>query len=118
MYVRQTRSRNKFYLAVRLVSMALVLLALLGVSINRRNGTNATIFLVDISNSNEQNLKDMEAYLEDVLGEMPRGNQYGIITFGKNSQVEQFLTGKIILPRSCPCRIRRPRILKMPSYLG
>ena len=92
LYVRQTRSRSKFYMAVRLVSAALVLLALFGLSINRRSGTNTTIFLVDISNSNEQNLQSMEAYLEGALGDMPRGNQYGIVTFGKNSLVEQFLT--------------------------
>lgn len=94
LYVRQTRSRSKFYMAVRLVGVALVLLALCGVSINRRNGTNTTIFLVDISNSNEQNLGDMEDYLRDALGDMPRGNQYGIITFGKTPLVEQFLTGE------------------------
>jgi len=94
LYARQTRSRSRFYLAVRLVGMTLVLLALFGVSVNRHSGTNTTIFLVDISNSNEQNLGDMEDYLRDTLGDMPKGNQYGIVTFGKTSLVEQFLTGE------------------------
>lgn len=94
LYVRQTRSRNRFYMAVRLVGVALVLLALFGVSVNRRSGTNTTIFLVDISNSNEQNLGAMESYMQAALADMPRGNQYGIVTFGKNSLVEQFLTGE------------------------
>ncbi len=93
LYVRQTRSRNRFYMAVRLAGAALVLLALLGVSVDRRGGTNTTVFLVDISNSNEQNLENMEAYIKDALADMPGGNQYGIVTFGKNSLVEQFLTG-------------------------
>ncbi len=91
-YLRQTRYRGKFYLGVRLAGVVMVLLALLGVAIYTRDGVNTTIFLVDISKSNEQNLADMEAYLEDALREMPKDNQYGIVTFGKNSLVEQFLT--------------------------
>jgi len=91
-YVRQMRYRGKFYLAVRLFGAAMLFLALFGVSVSRRSGVNTTIFLVDISNSNEQNLSVMEDYLDDVLRQMPKENQYGIVTFGKNSLVEQFLT--------------------------
>ena len=90
-YVRQMRYRGKFYLAVRIVGTAMVLLALLGVTINRRDSANTTIFLVDISNSNAQNLSKMEDWLKDTLHKMPADNQYGIVTFGKNSLVEQFL---------------------------
>jgi len=92
LYVRQMRYRGRFYLAVRIVGTLLVLLALFGVSINRRDTANTTIFLVDVSNSNAQNLSDMETYLKDTLHRMPPDNQYGIVTFGKNSLVEQFLT--------------------------
>lgn len=92
LYVRQTRYRGKFYLAVRLVGAALLLLALFGVSVLQKNGVNTTIFLVDISNSNEQNLSAMETYLDEAISRMPRKNQYGIVTFGKNSLVDQFLT--------------------------
>ncbi len=92
LYVRQMRHYSKFYLAVRLIGAAMILLALLGVTVNMRSGVNTTVFLVDLSGSNEQNLPAMEAYLEDVLQEMPENNQYGIVTFGKDSLVEQFLT--------------------------
>lgn len=94
LYVRQTRSRSRFYLVVRLVSAALVLLALCGVSVSRRSGVNTTVFLVDISESNRQNLDQMENYLHGQLKDMPRENQYGIVTFGKNSLIDQFLTGE------------------------
>ena len=93
-YVRQMRYRGKFYLAVRLAGAAMLILALLGVSISRRSGVNTTIFLTDISNSNEQNLEAMEDFLDDAIGRMPGDNQYGIVTFGKNSLVDQFLTGE------------------------
>ncbi|MCM1542468.1 MAG: VWA domain-containing protein [Blautia sp.] len=92
LYVRQMRYRGKFYLIVRGVGVILILLALFGFSVNKRSGANTTIFLVDISNSNAGNLPEMEAWLDDALNEMPRNNQYGIVTFGKNSLVEQFLT--------------------------
>lgn len=91
-YVRQMRYRGKFYLAVRSAGVILLLLALFGFSINKRSGANTTVFLVDISNSNAQNLSEMESYLDDALAGMPRNNQYGIVTFGKNSLVDQFLT--------------------------
>ena len=94
LYVRQMRYRGSFYLVVRLIGAAMILLALLGVAVSRRNSLNTTIFLVDISNSNEQNLQDMERYLGRMLKEMPKDNQYGIVTFGKNSLIEQFLTSE------------------------
>lgn len=94
LYRRQTRSRSKFYLGVRLVSAVLLLLALCGLSVDRKSGANTTIFLVDISNSNQQNLGAMENFLNRAVEEMPGKNQYGIVTFGKDSMVEQFLTGE------------------------
>lgn len=91
-YVRQIRYRGRFYLGVRAVGMLLLILALCGVSVHKRGGVNTTVFLVDISDSNAQNLPDMESYLKKVLDEMPGDNRYGIVTFGKDSLVEQFLT--------------------------
>lgn len=91
-YVRQMRYRGTFYLAVRCAGVVMLLAALFGVAVNRKDAANTTIFLVDISNSNEQNLSGMEEYLDGVLAQMPKENQYGIVTFGKNSLVEQFLT--------------------------
>lgn len=92
LYVRQTRYRGRFYLGVRLAGTAMILGALFGLAVHRLDAVNTTVFLVDISNSNEQNLSEMEAYLGDALEKMPGDNQYGIVTFGKNSLVEQFLT--------------------------
>lgn len=91
-YVRQMRYRGKFYLGVRITLVLMLLLALFGVSVSKKGGDNTTVFLVDISNSNRENLASMEAYLDEALDEMPEKNQYGIVTFGKNSLVEQFLT--------------------------
>lgn len=105
LYVRQAGGRNRFYFGVRAAGFLLLILALTGFSVSRRDGANTTIFLADISNSNEQNLQEMEEYLDRVIGKMPKGNRYGIVTFGKNSLVEQFLTDEN----------RFSRIMSMPD---
>ena len=91
-YVRQVRYRGKFYLGVRLVLLALVLLSLMGISINRRGSADTTIFLVDLSTSNEQNLEQMNRDLSGMIGKMPGKNRYGLVAFGKDAVVDQFLT--------------------------
>lgn len=93
-YLRQTRSRVRFYLGVRVMLVVFLLLALCNVAISKRQSDNTTIFLVDISNSNAQNLGKMEEDVSAALKQMPKKNRYGIVTFGKNSLVEQFLTGE------------------------
>lgn len=93
-YVRQMRYRGKFYLVVRGILMFCLLLALAGIRIYRGSSQTATVFVVDCSNSNETNFEKMEDYLEETVSRMPSGNVYGIVTFGKNTLVEQFLTGE------------------------
>mgnify|MGYP004509392865 CR=1 FL=1 len=91
-YVKQMRYRGKFYLGVRLVGLALLVLAAIGITVPKRADVNTTIFLVDASTSNESNLSDMDSYIGDAIKQMPGGNQYGIVTFGKKPMVEQFVT--------------------------
>ena len=91
-YVRQMRYKGKFYLGLRLVVLLCVILALLGVELPVGSRNTATIFMVDLSNSNEENLQEAAQYLKETIDKMPSGNEYGIITFGKNTLVEQFLT--------------------------
>ena len=91
-YVRQMRYRGKFYLIVRIMTALFVVLALFGFSVNKRNAENTTIFMVDLSKSNAQNAEAMDADLKKMIAKMPKDNQYGIVAFGKNSLVEQFVS--------------------------
>ncbi len=91
-YVKQLRYRGKFYLGVRLVLTLCLLLALLGVQISLGSQKSATIFLADLSDSNQENIDEMTSYLQETISNMPKGHQYGIVTFGGNAMVEQFLT--------------------------
>ncbi|MDE7254139.1 MAG: VWA domain-containing protein [Acetatifactor sp.] len=91
-YVRQMRYRGKFYLAVRAMVTLCIGLALLGIRIPWGSNNNATVFVVDLSNSNEEHLQEAGEYLRDMVAKMPAGNAFGIVTFGKDTLVEQFLT--------------------------
>ncbi len=91
-YVRQMRYRGRFYLILRGAVAVCVALALLGIQIPFGNSRTATVFVVDFSDSNAQNIQSAEKYLQSAIAKMPAGNAYGIVTFGKNALVEQFLT--------------------------
>lgn len=93
-YVRQMRYRGKFYRIVRGVVFLCVLLALFGIRIYRGSGRTATVFVVDLSNSNEEHVDEAKEYLQETIAKMPSGNVYGIVTFGKDTLVEQFLTSE------------------------
>jgi uncharacterized protein YegL len=93
-YVRQMRYRGKFYLAVRGAVLLCVFLAMLGIRVPWGNNQTATVFVVDLSNSNEEHLEEAESYLRETLSKMPAHNVYGIVTFGQNTLVEQFLTSE------------------------
>ncbi len=94
LYVRQMRYKGKFYLVVRGVVLLLVLLALFGLRVRLGSSQTATVFVVDLSNSNGAQLQNMEKYLNETVKEMPKGNSYGIVTFGKDTLVEQFMTSE------------------------
>ncbi len=91
-YVRRMRYRGKFYLIVRGAVVMCLALALLGLQVHLGSSRTATVFVVDLSDSNEEHLEETAKYLQSVIAKMPAGNAYGIVTFGKNALVEQFLT--------------------------
>lgn len=93
-YVRQMRYKGRFYLVVRGAVMLCLILALLGLQVRIGGSKTATVFVVDLSNSNEENLTEAEGYLRKTIEAMPSGNSYGIVTFGKDTLVEQFITAE------------------------
>jgi len=94
LYVRKNNYRKRFYLILRIALMALIVLSLLGLRIRRKSRETTTIFLVDLSVSNEENLKAVDDYIDDQLHDMPKNNSYGIVTFGRDAVVDQFITDR------------------------
>lgn len=91
-YVKQVRYRGKFYFVIRIALFALLLLAILDIKVVLPSGPSTTVFVVDLSNSNESHMNEMSDYLKENINKMPKHNQYGIICFGKNAIVDQFLS--------------------------
>lgn len=91
-YVRQMRYRGIFYLFVRGTVAVCVILALLGLQVHLGSNKIATVFVVDLSDSNEEHMEEAERYLQSAIAQMPAGNVFGIVTFGKSALTEQFLT--------------------------
>ncbi|MBR1597510.1 MAG: VWA domain-containing protein [Lachnospiraceae bacterium] len=84
--------KKKQFLVVRAVLLAAIVLAISGVSITKRQRRIETIFLVDVSDSMSGNLAAVENYLKESMSLMPQKNQAGVVLFGKNTAVEQFVS--------------------------
>ncbi len=91
-FVRRNRKFNRLQLAVRILLTLLVFLSIIGVHLPGRRNKTATIFVVDMSHSVAELRPQMEDYLRDKLKNIPPRNEYGILTFGRDTMSEQFLT--------------------------
>ena len=96
-FLRIQSHRKKIeYLVMRGVVALLLILTLCGLSFRITSKEVTTIFLVDMSDSNEKNLDDISEYIRNAIADMPKKNQAGVVVFGDNVLVDQFVTGKKI----------------------
>lgn len=92
----QNKAKKIKYITFRSIVMTLLILALAGFSIDKKLDCTATIFVVDVSDSMASKKADVEAYLSETISDMPDKNAMGVIAFGSDANVEQFLTEKQI----------------------
>mgnify|MGYP002855681612 CR=1 FL=1 len=93
-FVKKKNYKRPFYLIVHIILLLLVILAIVGIRIPRVSRKVTTIFVMDLSVSNEENREIFEEYIDDQLEDLPKNNQYGIVTFGRDTAVEQFVTDR------------------------
>lgn len=94
-YVKQVNSaKKKQFLIVRLMVLLVIILAMAGVSVPKKQKKCETIFLVDVSDSMSGNRKEVEQYLKATVQDMPEKNLLGIVAFGKDTAVDQFISDK------------------------
>ena len=93
-HIQVHSGKKKQFLVVRGILLAVILLAISGVSITKKQKKIETIFLVDVSDSMSGNLTEVEKYLKTNLALMPKKHQAGVVAFGKNSSVEQFISSR------------------------
>ncbi len=94
LYVRRMNYRKKFYLIARSVILLLVILALMGLKLPKNTKETTTVFLVDMSVSDTENLEAFDEYISNSLKKLPPNNRYAIISFGRDAVVEQFVTDR------------------------
>ena len=99
-FARGFRSRSKTRrigeVVVRCLVLTLAVLAIAGVSIRRSNDMTTTVFLVDLSDSVKDVQAEETAFIQSAIAEMPDKNQAGIVVFGADAQIEQFVSEKKI----------------------
>lgn len=90
----RSRSRQAGEVALRCLVLTLAVLALAGVSIRKSSDMTTTVFLVDLSDSVKGAAGEEAAFVQSAIADMPSKNQAGIVVFGSDAQIEQFVSDK------------------------
>lgn len=94
-YIRsRSLSRRIGMTTLRCLILALVVFAISGVSVHRKNNMTTTIFLVDLSDSTNAVQEQEEEFVRRAIADMPAENQAGIVVFGSDARIEQFVSDK------------------------
>ena len=93
-YIGRRNKRNIKFVVLRCVIGTILLLILSGFQIHWTNKLTTTIFLVDVSDSMSSHKSSIEQYIIETMYSKPNHNQVGIVVFGKNTSVEQFVSEK------------------------
>ncbi len=102
---RFQRARGWVSLLIRLLILALVVLALAGASLVRAGDQLAVVFLLDRSDSMDEAARQaQESYVAEAMAAMPPGDRAAVIAFGANALVDQPMSAATTLApvRSTP----------------
>ncbi len=94
-YMRsRSLSRRIGMTAVRCLVLALAVFAISGVSVHKDSKVTTTIFLVDLSDSTNSVQGQEEEFVRQAIADMGQDNQAGIVVFGSDARIEQFVSDK------------------------
>jgi len=82
-------------LVLRALLIALVCLSIFDPHITFGSGKETTLFVVDVSDSMGRTQKEVASVLSSAVSELPKGSRAGIIAFGSDVRVEQFITSDL-----------------------
>lgn len=91
---RKDIRRRRIIQALQGSVVVLLLLAIWNPSVNMGSKDTTTIFLVDVSDSVSGQKQEIEQFVKDALKEMPTDNKAGVVAFGADSRMEQFVSEK------------------------
>ena len=88
----QDKRKKWEYIIVRILVVTLMVTSIAQIQIKKVSKDMTTIFVVDASDSLVDKQDEIEAYLKNLISNMPGGNEYGMVVFGKDATIEQFVT--------------------------
>ncbi len=91
---KKDKLRRNVIIGLQSMVILLLLLAIWNPSIKMGNKNTTTIFLVDVSDSVSNQKQEVEDFVKMALKEMPDDNKAGVVAFGADSKVEQFISEK------------------------
>jgi uncharacterized membrane protein/Mg-chelatase subunit ChlD len=90
-FAAASRSKQNFWLAVRILGIVLIVFALAGFQMRSRVRRNQILFVVDSSDSISSQQKQMAIqFLDNAIRRIKSPDQAGMILFGSNAEVERF----------------------------
>ena len=92
----RTASKKKKYttIGIRIFVSVLLVLAMCGIGLKKSSDHITTIYLVDVSDSIASKKGEIEQFVKEGINGMPSGDKAGVIAFGSDTKVEQFVTDK------------------------
>jgi len=82
-------------LAIRSIIFTLIIFGLAGISFKTYVNTVSTIFAIDLSESTREHQEEFRRFTEDAIDYSSKDDRVGVITFGKDSEVEKVLSSYI-----------------------
>lgn len=76
----------------RFIIITILILAMCNISISVKTKDSSTIFLLDLSHSMSNYKGEIKEFVKSAIEASPSNNKIGIVTFGENQEIEQFLT--------------------------
>lgn len=88
------QKRKYMAIGIRIAVLVLLVLAMCGIGLKKTSDHITTIYLVDVSDSVASKKGEVEEFVKDGINGMPSGDKAGVIAFGSDTKVEQFVTDK------------------------
>ncbi|MDP4145358.1 MAG: VWA domain-containing protein [Bacillota bacterium] len=84
--------KKKIILISRVIIFTLLALAAANITVRLNLKNTATLFLMDVSDSDKDFKSEGTKFISNAIENMPEGNKAGVVVFGENSLVEQFIS--------------------------
>ncbi len=90
--IGETKERKLLIVITRCLVVLFLILSLVNIRISKITKDTATVFLLDLSYSNEEFKDSGETFIKDALKEMGTRDYSGVVVFGEDAKVEKFIS--------------------------